>query len=65
MAGKIRSLICYNNKIVVPKHLHQHVFDWYHITLCHPEINKTEETISQHLFWGETAKNKREHISEV
>ena len=49
--GKIRSLICYNNKIVVPKHLHQHVIDWYHITLCHPGINRTEETISQHLFW--------------
>jgi hypothetical protein len=49
--GKLRSLICYNNKIVVPKHLHRHVIDWYHITLCHPGINRTEETISQHLFW--------------
>jgi hypothetical protein len=25
--GKIRSLICYNNKIVVPKHLQQHAID--------------------------------------
>jgi len=49
--GKTRSLICYNDKIVVPKKLQQHVIDWYHITLCHPGINRTEETIAQHLFW--------------
>jgi RNase H-like domain found in reverse transcriptase/Integrase zinc binding domain len=48
---KIRSLMCYSDKILVPKHLQQHVIDWYHITLCHPGINRTEETISQHLFW--------------
>jgi Integrase zinc binding domain len=24
---------------------------WYHITLCHPGINRTEATITQHLFW--------------
>jgi hypothetical protein len=45
------SLICYNDKIVVPKHSQQHVIDWYHITLCHPGINRTEATITQHLFW--------------
>jgi len=49
--GTSRSLICYNNKIVVPKHLQKHVIDWYHITLCHPGINRTEATITQHLFW--------------
>ena len=49
--GKTRSLACYNEKIVVPKMLQEHVIDWYHITLCHPGINRTEETIAQHLFW--------------
>jgi transposase InsO family protein len=49
--GKIRSLISYKDKIVVPKQLQRHVIDWYHTTLCHPGINRTEETISQHLFW--------------
>jgi hypothetical protein len=43
--------MCYNNKIVVPKQLQQHVIDWYHITLCHPVINRTEATTTQHLFW--------------
>jgi len=49
--GTTRSLVCYNDKIVVPKKLHQHVIDWYHVTLCHPGINRTEESIGQHLFW--------------
>jgi transposase InsO family protein len=49
--GKIRSLISHKDKIVVPKQLQRHVIDWYHTTLCHPGINRTEETISQHLFW--------------
>jgi hypothetical protein len=43
--GKLRSLICNNNKILVPKHLPQHVIDLYHIILSHPGINRTEETI--------------------
>jgi hypothetical protein len=38
--GKIRSLICYNNNIVVPKHLEHHAIDWYRITLCHPGEQK-------------------------
>ena len=49
--GKIRSLVCYKDKIVVPKPMQRHVIDWYHTTLCHPGINRTEETIAQHLFW--------------
>jgi exonuclease VII small subunit len=49
--GNTRSLVCYKNKIVVPKQLQLHTIDWYHTTLCHPGINRTEETISQHLWW--------------
>ncbi len=49
--GKTRSLVCYNEKIVVPTQLQKHVIDWYHTVLCHPGINRTEETISQHLYW--------------
>ena len=49
--GKDWSLICYNEKIVVPKQLQRHVMDWYHSVLCHPGINRTEERIGQHLWW--------------
>jgi hypothetical protein len=24
---------------------------WYHYILCHPGINRTEETIGQHFYW--------------
>ena len=43
--GKTTSLVCYKNKIVVPAQLQRHVIMWYHTTLCHPGINRTEETI--------------------
>jgi hypothetical protein len=57
--GKVTALICYRNKIVVPNKLQKAVISWYHTTLCHPGINRTEETIGQHLWWP----NMREHIN--
>jgi hypothetical protein len=41
--GKITSLICFKEKIVIPGLLQKHVINWYHTTLCHPGINQTEE----------------------
>ena len=49
--GTTKQLACYKDKIVIPKMLQKHVIDWYHTVLCHPGINRTEETISQHLWW--------------
>ena len=49
--GITRQLICKGTKIVVPKILQKHVIDWYHTVLCHPGINRTNETIVQHLYW--------------
>ena len=49
--GITRELICKNAKIVLPTLLQKHVIDWYHTVLCHPGINRTEETILQHLWW--------------
>jgi hypothetical protein len=57
--GKTTASICYRNKIVVPNKLQKSVISWYHTTLCHPGINRTEETIGQHL-WG---PNMRDHIT--
>src|SRR5688572_4662968 len=51
MGGITRQLICHRGKIVVPTLLQKHVVDWYHTVLCHPGMNRTEETISQHLWW--------------
>ena len=49
--GITRELICKNAKIVLPSLLQKHVIDWYHTVLCHPGMNRTEETILQHLWW--------------
>ena len=49
--GTERELICYKDKIVVPASLQKRVVDWYHNYLCHPGINRTEETIGQHFWW--------------
>ena len=51
--GKQRTLLCYKDKIVIPTVLRQRVIQWYHHFLCHPGINRTEETIRQHLWWPE------------
>jgi hypothetical protein len=60
--GKERLLVCYNGKIVVPKLLHRHVIDWYHTVLCHPGINRTEESISQHLYWPKMRDQITRHV---
>ena len=40
--GKKRSLICRNEKIVIPKMLQWRVITWYHDTLCHSGETRTE-----------------------
>ena len=57
--GRSTRLLCYKDRIVIPKRLQKRVVEWYHYTLCHPGINRTEETISQHFYW----KNMRDHIT--
>jgi hypothetical protein len=43
-------LLCFKDKIVVPTSLMKWIVQWYHYLLCHPGINRTEETISQHFY---------------
>ena len=61
--GKVRSLVCFKDKIVVPKKLQKHVMDWYHTVLCHPGINRTEETIGQHLWWPKMRNHITNYVS--
>jgi transposase InsO family protein len=49
--GKEVELICKDFKIVIPAVLQKRTVEWYHHFLGHPGINRTEETIGQHLFW--------------
>ena len=57
--GKTTSLVCFKSKIVIPAKLQRHIIMWHHTTLCHPGMNRTEETIGQHLWWPKM----REHIT--
>ena len=38
--GKQWSLVCYKDKIVLPKGVQQHVIDWHHTMLCHPLVQR-------------------------
>jgi hypothetical protein len=60
--GITRSLVCYKEKIVVPTKLQKHVIDWYHTTLCHPGINRTEESIAQHIWWPNMRSQITNHV---
>jgi len=55
-------LLCYKNRIFVPKVLRKHVVDWYHTYLLHPGENRTEETIAQHLYWPNIRKLVQEQV---
>ena len=50
--GKRWELICYKDKIVIAKEQQPQVINWYHNFLGHPGINRTKETIAQHLWWS-------------
>ena len=50
-AGKTWQLICYKDKIVIAKEQQLQIVNWYHDYLGHPGINRTEESIGQHLWW--------------
>jgi len=56
-------LICHKNKIVVPTKLRKKVMEWYHLILLHPGINRTEETIKQHLWWPQMREDITKHVS--
>jgi len=60
-AGKTIELICHNDKIVIAESQQLRVVDWYHNYLGHPGINRTEETICQHLWWPKM----RDHITII
>lgn len=55
-------LLCYKNRIFVPKVLRKHVVEWYHTYLLHPGETRTEETIAQHLYWPNIRKLVQEQV---
>jgi hypothetical protein len=62
--GKESKLVCRNDKIVIPRALQKRVIIWYHETLCHPGINRTEETIGQYLWWPKLREQVTEFVTQ-
>ena len=58
---KTYDLICQDEKIYIPNSLQTRIVEWYHEQLCHPGINRTEETIRQHFTW----KNLRQTVKDI
>ena len=50
-----------NNKIVVPATLQKRCINWYHLSLCHPGVTRTEQMIRQHFMW----KNLRQDVEKA
>jgi transposase InsO family protein len=61
--GTDRELIVYKGKIVVPATSQKRIVDWYHHQLGHPGINRTDETISQHLWWPKMREQITTNVS--
>lgn len=59
--GKKQSLICRNEKIVIPMTLQNRVVTWYHNILCHSGETRTEQTLRQQFYWP----NLREDVHNV
>ena len=59
--GKIRNLICFKDKIVIPTILQERVASWYHTMLCHAGETRTEQTLRQQFWWN----NLRETVHKL
>jgi hypothetical protein len=46
------NVILLNNKIYIPKSLRKEILKFYHTTLHHPGIVRTEKSIKSHLTWN-------------
>ena len=44
------SLLCFDNRIVVPKVLQTKILEWYHYLLVHPGRDRTLKSIQQHFY---------------
>jgi len=48
--GPKHDLLCYSDRIVVPKVLQLKILEWYHHLLVHPGRDRTLKTISQNFY---------------
>ena len=46
---------------MVPATLQKCCINWHHLSLCHPGVTRTEQTIRQHFTW----KNLRQDVEKA
>ena len=51
------SLLCFSDRIVVPKVLQTKILEWYHYLLVHPGRDRTLKSIQQHFYWKGMSKD--------
>jgi len=59
--GKDLTLLCKDNRIVVPKTLQRRIAQWYHVNPIHPGKVRTTLSIKQHFYW----KNMKDDIERL
>ena len=59
-----KTLVVYdkNNRMPIPSSLRQDIITWYHTNLCHPGIDRTEQSIRQNFTWKNMRKDIRHHV---
>ena len=55
--GTNLDLLCFSDRIVVPKVLQPKILEWYHYLLVHPGRDRTLKSISQHFYWKVMGKD--------
>ena len=50
------NLITCEDNIFIPSIIQSYVFNWHHTYLLHPEMDRTEAIITQHLYWTRIRK---------
>ena len=55
--GTNLDLLCFSDRIVVPKVLQPKILEWYHYLLVHPGRDRTLKSISQHFYWKGMGKD--------
>ena len=57
-------LFTYNGKIYIPPSLRQGIIAWYHEYLCHPGVNRSEQSIRQTMYWPNLTADVKNHVKK-
>ena len=58
------NLLCYSDRIVVPKVLQAKILEWYHHLLVHPGRDRTLKSIQQHFYWKGMSKDVEKYCKK-